>query len=75
MKHVKLFENFVLESKLEDEARAILQDLLDEYDPFELQGMTPEEAEDTVDSYGHKGSKAKKIASILQNLASDSTTA
>jgi hypothetical protein len=71
MKHIKLYEQFVLESKEEDEAKAILQDLLDEYDPWELQEMTPEEAEETVDSYGHKGSKAKKIAGILQHLASN----
>ena len=71
MKYIKLYEQFVLESKEENEAKAILQDLLDEYDPWELQEMTPEEAEDTVDSYGHKGSKAKKIAGILQHLSSN----
>ena len=71
MKHVKLFEQFILESAEEKEAKAILQDLLDEHDPWELGDMTEEEAEETVDGYGHKGSKAKKIAKILFDLASN----
>lgn len=71
MKYVKLYEQFILESAEEKEAKAILQDLLDEHDPWELGDMTEEEAEETVDSYGHKGSKAKKIAKILFDLASN----
>jgi hypothetical protein len=71
MKHVKLFEQFILESTEEKEAKSILQDLLGEYDPWELGDMTEEEAEETVDGYGHKGSKAKKIAKILFDLASN----
>ena len=71
MKKVKLFEQFILEATEEKEAKAILQDLLDEHDPWELGDMTEEEAEETVDSYGHKGSKAKKIAKILFDLASN----
>jgi len=71
MKHVKLFEAFILESTEEKEAKSILQDLLGEYDPWELGDMTEEEAEETVDGYGHKGSKAKKIAKILFDLASN----
>ena len=70
MKHVKLFEAFILESKEEKEAKAIIQDLLDEHDPWELMDMLPGEALDTVIAYGHKGAEAKKIADILQNLAS-----
>lgn len=73
MKHVKLFEQFILESVEEKEAKAILQDLLGEYDPWELDAMTEAEAEETVDGYGHKGSKAKKIAKILFDLASSGT--
>lgn len=73
MKHVKLFEDFILESVEEKEAKAILQDLLGEYDPWELDAMTEKEAEETVDGYGHKGSKAKKIAKILFDLASSGT--
>lgn len=64
-------ESIVNESAEEKEAKAILQDLLGEYDPWELGDMTPEEAEETVDGYGHKGSKAKKIAKILFDLASN----
>jgi len=60
----------VNESKEEDEAYSIMQDLLDERDPFELEMMEPEEAEEVVSSYGHKGSKAKKIAQYLYNMAS-----
>jgi hypothetical protein len=70
MKHIKLYEQFVLESKEEKEAKAILQDLLDEHDPWDLMDMLPGDALDTVAAYGHKGASAKKIADILQNLAS-----
>jgi hypothetical protein len=70
MKHIKLYEQFILESKEEKEAKAILQDLLDEHDPWDLMDMLPGEALDTVAAYGHKGASAKKIADILQNLAS-----
>jgi hypothetical protein len=70
MKYIKLYEQFVLESKEEKEAKAILQDLLDEHDPWDLMDMLPGEALDTVAAYGHKGASAKKIADILQNLAS-----
>lgn len=61
------------ESKEEKEAKAILQDLLAEYDPWELKDMLPEEAQDTVESYGHKGTQAKKIAEILCDLATSGT--
>lgn len=64
-------ESIVNESAEEKEAKAILQDLLDEFDPWELGDMTEEEAKETVDSYGHKGAKAKKIAEILYDLASN----
>jgi hypothetical protein len=71
MKYIKLYEQFIVESAEEKEAKAILQDLLDEHDPWELGDMTEEEAEETVSGYGHKGAKAKKIANILYDLASN----
>jgi hypothetical protein len=69
----KVKEEKMNESKETDEAKAILQDLLAEYDPWELNDMLPEEAQDTVESYGHKGTKAKKIAEILLDLATTGT--
>lgn len=69
----KVKEEKMNESKEADEAKAILQDLLAEYDPWELNDMLPEEAKDTVESYGHKGTKAKKIAEILLDLATSGT--
>jgi hypothetical protein len=72
MKKVKLFDDYtkpVVEGKDEDEARAILQDLLDEYDPYELVDMMPEDAYETVAAYGHKGKKAEKIATALLSMA------
>ena len=58
----------------ESEAENILQDLLDERggDMGELHGMSIEDAQDTVDTYGHKGSKAKKIAKELHSLCNES---
>jgi hypothetical protein len=38
----------------------------------ELHGMEMEDALDTVESYGHKGSKAKKIAQELVSLCNES---
>jgi len=73
MKHIKLFEQFVNEAKEEEIAQDILQDLLGEYDPWEIIEMQPQEAEETVNGYGYKGSKAKKIAEFLYNLASTGT--
>lgn len=69
MKHVRLFEEFIKESKEEDIAYDIIQDLLDERDPDELDMMDLEDAEETVDAYGYKGAKAKKIATALMKLA------
>jgi len=69
MKKVKLFEQFVNEGSEELIAKNIIQDLLGEYDPWELADMQPEEAEETVDAYGFKGAKAKKIAATLLDLA------
>ena len=63
------FESFIAESKEEDEAYNIMQDLLGEWDPMDLEMMDMDQAEETVDSYGHKGSKAKKIAQYLVNMA------
>lgn len=58
----------------ESEAENILQDLLDERggDMEELHGMEMEDALDTVETYGHKGSKAKKIAKELYSLCNES---
>ena len=59
----------------ESEAENILNDLLDERggDMGELHGMEMEDALDTVEAYGHKGSKAKKIAQELHSLCNEST--
>ena len=59
----------------ESEAENILNDLLDERggDMGELHGMEMEDALDTVEAYGHKGSKAKKIAQELYSLCNEST--
>lgn len=65
----ELRESVVFESKEEDEAHDILQDLLNEWDPMDLEMMDMDQAMDTVDSYGHKGSKAKKIAQYLVKMA------
>ena len=58
----------------ESEAGNILDDLLDERggDMGELHGMEMEDALDTVEAYGHKGSKAKKIAQELHSLCNES---
>jgi len=58
----------------ESEAENILNDLLDERggDMGELYGMEMEDALDTVEAYGHKGSKAKKIAQELFALTNES---
>ena len=69
MKHVRLFEEFIKESKEENIAYDIIQDLLDERDPDELDMMDLADAEETVDAYGYKGAKAKKIATVLMKLA------
>jgi hypothetical protein len=59
--------------RFEKEAKEILSDLMDEFDPWELTEMMPEEALETVANYGHKGAKAKKIADHLYSLASTGT--
>lgn len=58
----------------ESEAENILNDLLDERggDMGELHGMEMEDALDTVKAYGHKSSKAKKIAKELFSLCNES---
>ena len=68
------FESVVTEGKEADEAEAILSDLLDERggDMGELHGMEMEDALDTVEAYGHKGSKAKKIAQELVSMTNES---
>ena len=62
------------ESKESDEASNILDDLLDERggDMEELHGMSIEDAMDTVETYGHKGAKAKKIAEFLFGYCNES---
>ena len=69
---VPAFESVVNES----EAENILQDLLDERggDIGELHGMEMEDALDTVETYGHKGSKAEKIAKELVSLCNESVS-
>ena len=75
-KHIKsLKELGIKESAVtESEAVNILNDLLDERggDMGELHGMSIEDAQDTVEAYGHKGSKAKKIAQELHSLCNES---
>lgn len=61
--------NLIGEKSDKDIAHDILQDLLNEFDPWELDAMLPQEAEETVLSYGHKGAKAKKIAELLYDYA------
>lgn len=74
MKKVRLYEEFLNEANKEyDIAYDIIQDLLNEYDPWEIQDMLPQDAVDTVDAYGYKGSKAKKIATHLLNIAQEGT--
>lgn len=74
MKKVKLFEEFINEASSEEkEAKAILADLVDEWPEDELASMDKEDAEETVASYGHRGSKLKKITNILYNLTSTGT--
>ena len=72
---VELRDSLLSESVVtESEAENILQDLLDERggDMGELYGMEMEDALDTVEAYGHKGSKAKKIAQELHSLCNES---
>ena len=69
----KDIELVVTESKEADEASNILDDLLGERDMEELHGMSIEDALDTVETYGHSGSKAKKIAQELYSLCNEST--
>jgi hypothetical protein len=68
MKYIKPLST-INEGKEEDEARAILQDLLGEWDPWELADMLPDDARETVATYGHKGKKAEKIATALLSMA------
>ena len=65
-------ESVVTEGKEADEAESILSDLLGERDMDELRGMSMEDALDTVGAYGHKGSKAKKIAKELVSMTNES---
>jgi uncharacterized protein with PIN domain len=69
----KDLELVVSESKEADEASNILDDLLDERggDMEELHGMSIEDALDTVETYGHSGAKAKKIAKELFGMCNE----
>ena len=69
---IKDEDDEVTEGKEADEAEAILSDLLGERDFDELRGMSMEDALDTVGAYGHKGSKAKKIAQELVSMTNES---
>lgn len=70
----KVEESEVTESKESLEAHAILNDILEELggDMEGVHGMDMESAMDTVEAYGHKGSKAKKIAQELFALTNES---
>ena len=74
LKELGIKESVVTEGKEADEAESILNDLLDERggDFDELRGMEMEDALDTVEAYGHKGSKAKKIAQELVSMCNES---
>ena len=66
-------KNKLYESKESEEASNILDDLLGERDMEELHGMSIEDALDTVKTYGHSGTKAKKIAEELFGMCNEST--
>ena len=66
-------EEYITESAESKAAESILDDLLGERDMEELHGMSIEDATDTVETYGHSGSKAKKIAQELVTLCNEST--
>lgn len=69
----KDLELAVSESKESDEAKAILDDILGDYrDIDDFANMSMEDALDTVEAYGHSGSKAKKIAKELWSLCNES---
>jgi hypothetical protein len=67
-----LKESSLSESKESQEAEDILDDILGERDMEEIHGMSMEDALDTVEAYGHSGSKAKKIAKELWSLCNES---
>lgn len=71
MKNISNFNDFINESSInaEEEAQAILDDILAEREPDEVQTMSMEDAMETVEAYGHEGKLAKKIAKILHSLA------
>lgn len=70
MKSIKNFNEFLNESiDPKQEALNILDDIMQERDPEEIQGMTEEDALETVMAYGHEGKLAKKIARILHSEA------
>lgn len=73
MKHVKLFEQFVNEGKKEDQlAQEILADLMNEFEPHELQQMTLEDALDTVVQYNNVPDRLQdKVAKALVQAAHD----
>lgn len=74
LKELGIKESVVItESKETEEAESILNDLLDERggDMEELHGMSMEDALDTVEAYGHSGSKAKKIAQELCSMCNE----
>ena len=68
------FGDFVNSLNESSTAEEILNDLLDERggDMGELHGMEMEDALDTVEAYGHKGSTAKKIAKELVSICNES---
>jgi hypothetical protein len=67
----KDIELVVTESKENEEASNILDDILGERDKEEVHGMSMEDALVTVKTYGHTGSKAKKIAEELWGMCNE----
>jgi hypothetical protein len=67
----KDIELVVTESKENEEASNILDDILGERDMEEVHGMSMEDALVTVKTYGHTGSKAKKIAEELWGMCNE----
>lgn len=70
MKNIRSFHFFLNESiSPAEEAQNILDDLLEERSPEELQAMTIEDALETVEAYGYEGEELAQIAEMLHRLA------
>lgn len=71
MNHLQTFDQHLNESSFDPQeiAQGILDDILQERGPEELQGMTEDVALETVEAYGYTGEEAEEITRILLNLA------